>query len=388
MTDKSSKVPREFEVHVSDEVLSDLRARLIATRFPDTEPVAAAWKYGTTRAYLKEFISYWLDSYDWRMWERRINRFNHYIARIEELDIHYILEKGSGSTRRALILTHGWPGSFVEFLEIIDRLAHPEQFGGQIEDAFDVIVPSLPGFAFSGKPTDPIGPRDIAAIWQTLMVEVLGYRRFYAQGGDWGAIITSWIAKDYPWSVEAIHLNMMGIRPIVSDGAALSEHEREWLDKSQQKRLRMSAYQQIQGTKPQTLAYGLTDSPAGLAAWILEKFHDWTIPEQDREMPIARDLLVTNIMLYWVCGINTANWIYTSLVDGTASPLRAGEKIDVPTTLLLFPDDLLIPPPVEWAKRAYDVKKYEIAKSGGHFPALENGDLLVADVRSAFRASY
>ena len=203
--------------------------------------------------------------------------------------VHFILERGSGDNPMPLLITHGWPGSFVEFLDIIEKLAHPERFGGDMRDAFTVVAPSLPGYGFSDPPDAPIGPRDIAPIWSTLMTEVLGCERYVAQGGDWGAIITSWLALDHPKNLAAIHLNMLGLRPFIGkDRRRSATRRRAGSSACRRGAAQITAYQQIQGTKPQTLAYGLTDLPAGLAAWILEKFHGWTIPDKERRRRSTR----------------------------------------------------------------------------------------------------
>jgi pimeloyl-ACP methyl ester carboxylesterase len=375
-----------FRLHVPDSVLTDLKERLARTRLPDTEPAGRRWRYGTSLAYMRDVVTHWRDRYDWRAGEARINAFSHQKTTLGGKKIHFILERGSGDDPMPLLLTHGWPGSFVEFLDIIEKLAHPERFGGDVRDAFTVVAPSLPGYGFSDPPDAPIGPRDIAATWSTLMTDVLGCERYVAQGGDWGAIITSWLALDRPKNLQAIHLNMIGLRPFVGkESPPLSDEEKAWMERAQARRGGIAAYQQIQGTKPQTLAYGLTDSPAGLAAWILEKFHGWTIPDQDAVPPFDIDRLLTNVMLYWIGGINAANWIYVSIVEGTSVALKAGEFVNVPTGVLLFPNDLFSPAPETWIRRAYNLAQRKISDRGGHFPAMENGEMLTADMRAFFR---
>lgn len=376
-----------FRLEVPDSVLADLKQRLARTRLPATEPTGKPWRYGTSLAYMRDVIDHWLNRYDWRRWEACINAFSHHKTKIGGKTIHFILERGSGDNPMPLLLTHGWPGSFVEFLDIIERLAHPERFGGDVRDAFTVVAPSLPGYGFSDPPDAPIGPRDIAPIWSTLMTEVLGCERYVAQGGDWGAVITSWLALDHPKNLAAIHLNMLGLRPYVGkESPPLSDEEKAWIDRAQARRAKISAYQQIQGTKPQTLAYGLTNSPAGLAASILEKFHGWTIPDEDAPPPFDIDRLLTNVMLYWIGGINAANWIYVSIVEGTSAALKPGEFVSVPTGVLLFPNDLTSPAPEAWIRRSYNLAQRNISDRGGHFPAMENGEMLTSDMRAFFRA--
>ena len=375
-----------FRIEISDAVLEDLKARLARTRWP-IEAKARPWQYGTDMTWLKSVVAHWHDNYDWRHWEARLNRFPQYKAMVGGRQLHFILERGSGDNPLPLVLTHGWPGSVVEFLEIIEPLAHPERFGGNIADAFTVIVPSLPGYGFSDPPESPITPRDIAGLWRALMVDVLGCDRYVAQGGDWGGTITSWLAFDHPEHLAAIHLNMQGLLPFRGDGVPpMTEEELAWLKSAQDRSALESAYQQIQGTKPQTLSYGLTDSPAGLAGWILEKFHGWTLPPGSAEPPpFDVDHLLTNVMLYWLNGINASTWLYIALVDNDAFFLKAGQKVNVPTGLFAFPNDLIPPPPESWNRRVYNLTHRSVAASGGHFAAFENGPLLVEDMRAFFR---
>jgi pimeloyl-ACP methyl ester carboxylesterase len=375
-----------FRIAIDDAVLDDLKARLARTRWP-IEAKARPWQYGTDMTWLKSVVAHWHDRYDWRIWEAKLNRFPHYKATVGGRKLHFILERGSGDNPLPLVLTHGWPGSVVEFLEIIEPLAHPERFGGDVKDAFTVIVPSLPGYGFSDAPESPITPRDIAGLWRELMVDVLGCDRYVAQGGDWGGTITSWLAFDHPEHLAAIHLNMQGLLPFRGAGVPpMTEEELAWLKEAQERSSLESAYQQIQGTKPQTLSYGLTDSPAGLAGWILEKFHGWTLPPGSTEPPpFDVDHLLTNVMLYWLNGINASTWLYIALVDNDAFFLKAGEKVDVPTGLFLFPNDLIPPPPESWNRRVYNLTHRRDGKKGGHFAAFENGPLLVEDMRAFFR---
>ena len=386
MAERGMIAAEPFRIDVSDAVLGDLSARLALTRFPETEPAGAAWAAGVPRAYMRNVVAFWRDDYDWRHWEARLNRFPQFRAPIAGGQVHFIREEGSGAAPFPLVLTHGWPGSFVEFIDLIEPLAHPERFGGDVADAFTVVVPSLPGYGFSDPPAAPIRAAEVAARWRVLMGEVLGFRRYGAQGGDWGSAVTSWLALDAPPELAAIHLNMVSLRPAMGEGTPpLDEDERRWLAASKARREGELAYQQIQGTKPQTLAYGLTDSPAGLAAWILEKFHGWTVPGQDMPPPFDLGHLVTNIMIYWLSGINAANWMYRSTVQGTSSALKAGERVGVPTGVMLFPDDLAVPPPDRWIQRAYNLVHRTDAATGGHFAAMQCGAALVADIRSFFR---
>ena len=378
--------PEPFRLEVPDTVLRDLAARLALARFPETEPDGPPWRYGVPREYLRDVVDYWQTGYDWRTWEARLNRFPQYRVPIGGGRVHFVLECGSGERPFPLVLTHGWPGSFAEFIDVIEPLAHPERFGGDVADAFTVVVPSLPGYGWSDAPPAPIHPREVAERWRVLMADVLGFRRYGAQGGDWGSAVTSWLALDPPPELAAIHLNMVSLRPVIDDTTPpLDEAERRWLAQSKARREGELGYQQIQGTKPQTLAYGLTDSPIGLAAWILEKFHGWTIQGRDAPPPFDPNHLLTNVMLYWLTGINAANWMYCSTVAGTSGALGRGERVEVPTGVMLFTDDLAVPPPSRWIERAYNLVHRTDAATGGHFAAMQCGGALVEDIRAFFR---
>ncbi|MGE0231507.1 MAG: epoxide hydrolase family protein [Flavobacteriaceae bacterium] len=374
---------KPFTTNVPDTVLADLRKRLELTRWP-VEPEAAPWRYGVPGDYMRRVHDHWLNSYDWRQSEAAINRFPGYKAEIEGLEVHFLMEEGSGPAPRPLILTHGWPGSIVEFLDVIEKLAHPERFGGDAADAFTVVVPSIPGYGFSQAPAAPIGPRDVARMWNTLMTEVLGFASYFAQGGDWGAIVSSWLAFDHPETVAAMHLNMLSFRR--PPKGAPSDEEAAWLKEVKARSGPESGYRIEQGTKPQTLAQGLTDSPMGLAAWVIEKFHGWTIPGETRDPPFSLDHLLANVMLYWLPGPAASSWLYISIVEGNGMRLPEGGMVTVPTGFLLCPKDLSLPPPREVVERCYNVASYEIAADGGHFLAFEQGDLFVRKVREFFRA--
>lgn len=381
-------VPRAaqpFRVHVDDAVLADLRARLAETRFP-IEPDAAGWRYGANLGYMRSFAAHWRERYDWRRWEAELNRLPQFRAEVGGLKIHYVMERGSGANPLPLLITHGWPGSVLEFYEIIEPLAHPERFGGAADDAFTVIAPSLPGYGFSDAPAMPISPRDIARLWHELMTEVLGFERYVAQAGDWGAVVTSWLAFDQPQSVTAIHLNMLGLRPYTGpDAAPLDEAEQEWVAAMGKRLQAEGAYQDIQGTKPQSLAYGLTDSPLGLAAWIVEKFHGWSGGAPDGPPPFDMDRLITDVMLYWLNGINAANWLYWSVRHGGRFNLGKGERVEVPSGFAFFPDDLMLTPPEQWVRRGYNLVHRRSFEHGGHFAAMQKGPLMIEELRGFFR---
>jgi len=374
-----------FRVEVEDAVLADLRLRLEETRLP-IAPEGAGWRYGSDLGYMRNLAEHWLERYDWRRWEAALNRFPQFRAAVGGLNIHYIIEQGSGARPLPLLLTHGWPGSVFEFDQIIEPLAHPERFGADAGDAFTVIAPSLPGYGFSDAPATPMAPRDIARLWHELMTQVLGFERFAAQAGDWGSVVTSWLAFDRPQSLAAIHLTMPGARPYTGEGAEpLDESETEWVAAMSRRLKAEGAYQEIQGSKPQSLAYGLTDSPLGLAAWIIEKFHGWSGGGADTPPPFDPDRLITNVMLYWLGGINAANWLYWSVRHGGRFTLGRGERIEVPTGFAFLPQDLMAMPPERWTRRAYNVVHRCEFPDGGHFAAMQKGPPLIEDVRQFFR---
>jgi pimeloyl-ACP methyl ester carboxylesterase len=376
---------KPFSINISDDVLNVLRGRLRTTRLPPGSR-NAGWRYGTDLAYMERVLEHWLNVYDWREVERRLNKLPQFTVDVDGYEIHFIYVKGSGTKPLPLIMTHGWPGSFVEFEGVIGPLANPERFGGDIGDAFDVIVPSIPGYGWSSAPTAPITTRQIAPLWNKLMTEVLGYDTYVAQGGDWGSLIASWLGVDFMDRVAAIHVNMMGLRPYTGEGSdPIASEEAAWLGVARARLRRESGYQAIQGTKPQTLAFGLNDSPVGLAAWIIEKFHGWSESPAGTP-PFSFDQLITNVMIYWVTqSIYTSTWLYTAARGQGGMGLSKGERVTSPTGFLSCPNDLFPPPPDAWVRRTYNLARRTNWKSGGHFAAYERGMDLVTDVRSFFR---
>ncbi len=331
---------------------------------------------------------HWLTAYDWRACEKKWNRYPQYVANIDGYEIHFLHVRGSGKNPLPLIMTHGWPGSFVEFESVIEPLAHPERFGGSQDDAFDVVVPSIPGYGWSSPPAQPITTREVAPLWNKLMVDVLGYSHYVAQGGDWGSLIASWLGVDFSESVKAIHINIMGLRPYTGDGSPpLSQDEKQWLGKARDRLRRESGYQAIQGTKPQTLSFGLSDSPLGLAAWIIEKFHGWS-DSPGGVLPFSPDQLITNVMIYWVTNsIHTSMWLYTAARLKGGMGIAAAERVTSPTGFLSCPHDLFPPPPDDWVRRTYNLVHRTDLSAGGHFIAYERGQDLVNDMRKFF-ANY
>lgn len=374
---------RPFTVQVSDADIADVQQRLRDTRWPREEPADAGWDYGANMGHVRDLCAWWADGFDWRAVERQINRFDNFHATVDGLDIHFIHEKGSGDNPLPLILTHGWPGSIVEFLDVIEPLAHPERFGGQAADGFDVIVPSLPGYGFTAAPSRPVDCRETARLWRHLVVDVLGYDRFMAQGGDWGSLVTSWLGLAHGDVCCGIHQNMFIMQPRDRTDPAPDAEEQAWM-KQRQSDLRFeTGYQAIQSTKPQTLSYGLNDSPAGLAAWIVEKFHRWGDTNGDVSSRFSRDHLLANIALYWHTGtINSSTWMYTSIVESDNFLPTDGQRIQVPVGVARFPGDTFSMPPRQWVERLANVVHWTEMPAGGHFAAMEEPAAFVDDVRA------
>jgi len=373
-----------FRIDVPDETLDRIRTRV--AEYPWHEmPDDGGWAYGTNLDYMKELCAYWVDEFDWRKHEAKINRFSHYTAEVDGIDLHFVHEKSSGPASMPLIISHGWPGSIVEFLDIIEPLAHPERFGGSADDAFEVIAPSLPGFGFSGRPPRPIGPRKMAGMFDTLMTDVLGYDSYLAQGGDWGGAISSWLGYDHSSTCRAIHINIMTMRH--PDGPKGPEEE-AWALEFEREQMMEDGYRTQQATKPQTLSYAMMDSPVGVAAWLIEKFNSWSDTDGDNiESVHSKDSLLTNIMVYLVTGtFNSASWIYYGRREEGGRLLSPeGKRVEVPTAVALFPAELLSWPPRSYVERVYNISRWTEMPHGGHFAALEQPDLLVEDIRAFAR---
>ncbi len=374
-----------FKVQIPQATLDDLHERLARIRWTD-EITDALWEYGTSLAYMKELIDYWQNQFDWRKQEELINRFAHFRASIEGLNIHFIHERGLGPNPIPIIITHGWPSSFFQMLKIIPLLTDPRSHGKEAADSFDVIVPSLPGYGFSDRPSERgmTVPR-IAKLWARLMTQELGYSRFAAQGGDIGGGVTQQLGLAHRDLLIGIHLTDIPFY-LQSGGlpSDLSEVELKFLAEAQQWGMVEGAYAMIQSTKPQTLAYGLNDSPAGLAAWIVEKFRMWSDCDGVVERRFTKDELLTNLTIYWVTEtINSANRIYYE-DQHSPPPFKPGERVEVPTALARFLKDLT-PAPRQLAERLFNVQRWTEMPRGGHFAAMEEPDLLVEDIRAFFR---
>jgi pimeloyl-ACP methyl ester carboxylesterase len=371
-----------FQIRVDDWVLDDLRSRLAHTRFPD-QIDDTGWEYGIPTDYVRELVEYWRDQYDWRAQEARLNEFEQFRARVDGQSIHFIHARSNHADAFPLLIVHGWPGSVVEFLDVIPRLTHPEVHGGGAADAFHVVAPSLPGYGFS-EPTRTRGwdPRRIAHAFIELMRR-LGYARFGAQGGDWGAQVTTRIGALDPQHCAAIHLNM----PMASrtrDPGTLTEEDKADLAAMELFQREESGYAQEQGTKPQTLGVALNDSPAGLLAWIVEKFNTWSDCDGDPERSYTRDQLITNVMVYWVTQtITSSARLYWEMRHAAASG-EVPEFVGVPTGVARYPKEVL-PFPRSWVERHYNVTHWAVMPRGGHFAAMEQPALFVEDLRNFFR---
>jgi len=344
------------------------------------------WDHGTNKNYLKELCDYWIKDFDWNKHQLELNKFSNFTTNVDGHEIHFIKEKGSNPNSVPLLLLHGWPGSVVEFLDIIEKLAHPEKFGGNKKDSFDVIVPSLPGFGFSSKPSKPIGPRKMAEIFNKLMTQNLEYKNYVAQGGDWGATIANWLGYDHSMFCKAIHINCLTMRH--PDGPQ-SDEEKKWQSRFDKDQIIQDGYRTQQATKPQTLSYGMMDSPVGIAAWILEKMHGWSdLKNNNIESVYSKDKLLANIMIYVLTKtFDTATWIYYGRREegGRLFPSNF-KKIKIPTAAAIFPAEMSEWPPRSYVERIFNIKQWTEMPAGGHFAALEKPDLLVNDVRKFLRS--
>jgi pimeloyl-ACP methyl ester carboxylesterase len=372
-----------FKIEVPDAVLKDLRERLERTRFPDEVP-DTGWEYGTNLAYMKELVEYWRTKYDWRRHEAELNRFDHFKTNLGGLDLHFIYAKGRGPNPKPLLLSHGWPGTIYEFMEIIPMLTDPGAHGADPAQSFDVVAPSLPGYGFSGHPqVRATNIQAIADMFHRLMTEALGYSRYCAQGGDWGSAITSRLGEAHSDALYGIHVNLLFVGGRTKREGALSNEEKVFLADLDHFRREETGYQQIQGTKPQTLAFGLNDSPAGLAAWIVEKFRTWSDCGGDLDRRFTKDQLLTNVMIYWITQtINSSTRLY---YESRHHPWRPDptKRIETPTAAAIFPGEIL-KPPRQWAEEAFNIRRWTVMPRGGHFAAMEEPTLLADDIRAFF----
>lgn len=378
-----------FSINIPQADIDDLRLRLSMTRFPD-QITGSGWDYGTDTAYLRELVDYWQNDFDWREQERQLNEFDQFTTTVEGLQIHFIHQRSPHADATPLLLTHGWPGSIAEFRKIIGPLTNPEQYGGSAEDAFHVVAPSLPGFGFSEKPDERgYNPERMAHVLAALMQQ-LGYEKYGAQGGDWGAIINRILASRYGDRLVGLHSNFVLANP-PADPQVLASVPADEMASREARQAYMAnevGYQQIQGTKPQTVGVGLNDSPAGLAAWIVEKFHGWsdidrTIPN-GLEQKFTKDEMLTNISIYWFnqAATSSARIYYENRNVAMAEPVGF---VDVPTAGAIFPAEIYLTPRL-WAESQYNIVRWTRMPQGGHFAAMEEPELLLTDIREFFRS--
>jgi microsomal epoxide hydrolase len=373
-------------LHISEAAIADLRERLTRTRFPDQTP-GPAWSYGADVDYMRRLVEYWQGGFDWRAQEARLNAFPQYTTALFDIDLHFLHVPGRGPAPVPLLLLHGWPGSVFEFLDIIPRLTDPARFGGDPADAFTVVAPSLPGYGLSFKPGQRrFGVEEIADCVAALMDEVLGYSKFAVQGGDWGAITAARLGYAHPEKLIGIHVNLLSIRRERDTTlAVVTPEEERYYDELATWFREETGYSAIQGTKPQTLAFGLTDSPAGLAAWIVEKFRTWSDCGGDVESVFTRDRLLANISFYWFTGAIGSSFFPYYYRAHRPWPIPQGRTIDVPTGYAEFPHEILRPPRSIAARTYSDIRRWTTMPRGGHFAAMEQPEALAREVQEFFR---
>jgi pimeloyl-ACP methyl ester carboxylesterase len=379
---------KKFEIHVSqarlDSVMFKVKHSDLPRRMPPMSPGDSDWQTGMDVNWLKELKNYWLTQYDWRKAEKLLNSYPQYVANVDGYEIQFYYIKGEGKNPLPMVMTHGWPGSTFEFFNVIDPLTHPSQHGGKAEDAFTLIIPALPGFGFSSMPAKPVNGVTTAKIWNKLITEVIGYKQYVAQGGDWGAGLTTHLANQFPQNVKAIDLNFFpGVR--VADSLQ-TDSEKVYYKKIADFQKGGFDYWNIQADKPLMVAVALRDSPLGTAAWISEKFWSWSDNEGKLENVISKDRLLTNIMLYIINdnGIDGSFWYYRGALVEKAAGTPA--FITVPTAITKFPGDFPAShPPLSTAKRTFNVVSYRDMPKGGHFAAMEQPDLFVEEIRRVFK---
>lgn len=363
-----------FAVEVPDAVLRDLADRIRRTRWPDPAP-GEPWGQGVDLAYLRGLLEYWADGFDWRRQERRLNRYEHRVADVDGVRVHFVHHRG-GPGRTPLVLTHGWPSTFVELLPLVDRLG----------DRFDLVVPSLPGYGFSSRPQSPVDRMVVARLWHRLL-QGLGYERYGAHGGDFGAGVATAMAQTQPERMIGIHLSTAELAPYTGPGSApLTAEEQAYVDHVARWEQTERGYSAVQSTRPQTLAYGLNDSPAGLAAWVLDKWRSWSDSGGDLDATFGRDALLTMLTIWWATGT-----IATSMRDyydkrWFGAPIGPADFVRTPTAMALSPNEFVPEgePPRSWYERLYAVRRWTVFPRGGHFAAAEQPDLLAGDIAEFF----
>jgi epoxide hydrolase len=376
-------VAKPFRVNIPQATVDRIIRRVRETRFPDRLD-APDWRYGANWAYMKELADYWTTRFDWRKAEANLNRYPQFMARVGEYDIHFYHVRGQGPNPLPVVFTHGWPGSVFEFLEVIGPLTDPARFGGSPGDAFDVVIPSMPGYGFSSKPTAPIGAYKISELWHQLMTNVLGYSRYGAQGGDWGNAVTRGLAAVAPQNVIAIHLNGCGAVTVPAANE-FTDDERAWVTTSAAYRAQEMDYYAEQQHKPGTVAFALYDNPLGTAAWIVEKFKVWSDSGNNIESIFTKDQLLTNVMIYLVTDtVATSVWLYRGFLDQPAPPSR----LTTPFGFAAFPAEMTaLNPPQSLLAKTYNLVRYTKMPRGGHFAAFEQPQLFAQEVREFFKVA-
>ena len=381
---------KAFTIDIPGAKLDWIRERIGGHPWHDG-PADAGWSYGPDPDWLHDFARYWVDEYDWRGVETRLNGLDHFTAPVDGLDLHFLHHRSKRRDAKPLLLVHGWPGSFLEFTELVGPLTDPAAHGAPDAPAFHVVVPSLPGYAFSGKPKQPVGPRGMAAYVAKLMTDVLGYDGYIAQGGDWGSVICSWLGFEHAPACSAIHLNMFGVRPSVArpggkgpvPAPVEGDEEKAWQRRGRRWVSLEGGYFHVQATKPETLSYAMLDSPLGVAAWIGDKFRTWIDGRKTSlDEKIGRERLLTNIMLYIVTdSFGTASWTYRGFRDEGSGIFPDGRRVEVPVGAANFPREIIPFPPRRYAELAYNLVHWTDMPRGGHFAAMEEPSLLLEDIR-------
>lgn len=371
-----------FSVGFDADLRKDLRRRLHEARWSDA--VTSDWSRGMDREFLRSIVDYWLTGYDFDAAERRLNALPQHRALIGGFGIHYVLVRGRGPHPKPLLLMNGWPSSFVEFRRLAPILADPAAFGGSAEDAFDVVMPALPGFGFSDRPTRP-GEVWAEDLFHALMTDVLGYRSYMASGTDIGAGVATRLALKHPTMVRGIHISAVADPPLTPASPPLTDAEKAYRARAAQWEADEGAYEHVHYTKPQTLAFALADSPVGLASWILEKFHSWSDHSADLFQTFPADLLLDNLMVYWSTNCIGSSMRYYYDSAHFRPPFQPDDRVRVPTAICMWPMDLMVAPR-EWAERFYDVRQYTVQARGGHFPAWEAHEAYARDLQSFARS--
>lgn len=374
---------RPFRLTVDDAAIADLKRRLAQVRWPDEAP-EPPWRYGTSVGFMRELVDGWATAYDWRRTEAALNAYPQFVTAIDGIDVHFIKVEGRGPDPKPLLLSHGWPGSVLEFMKLIPLLTDPAAHGGDAADAFTVVAPSLPGYTLSFRPNQARRAiPEIGAMFHELMTR-LGFPRYGAQGGDWGSFVTAWLGANRAQHLRGIHLNMMPIRRDAAMFTNPTDEERRFLGELEISLKEETGYQWIQGTRPQTLAFALADSPTGLAAWFAEKYRAWTDCDGDPRSALTMDEMLGNISLYWFTNcIGASFWPYYARMHG---PWPIDGKVGVPTGYCEFPREILRPPRAAAERVFTDLRRWSVMPKGGHFAALEQPEALAREIRAFFRS--